>query len=96
MKKPTILVPTRSDTNQPVHSQKQASSLKFGVKVEEILYYICSENKGADQLYSYCTADLRLCFLLSTLLAFSYSGSFKRMFCLFFRYCILVLSLIYS
>ena len=24
---------------------------------------MCSKNKGADQLYSYCTADLRLCFL---------------------------------
>ena len=28
----------------------------------EVLYYPCSENKGADQLCSYCTADLRLCF----------------------------------
>ena len=26
------------------------------------MYYPCSENKGADQLCSYCTADLRLCF----------------------------------
>ena len=26
------------------------------------LYYLCSENKGADQLCSYCTADLHLCF----------------------------------
>ena len=24
--------------------------MKFWVKVEEILYYLCSENKGADQL----------------------------------------------
>ena len=24
--------------------------------------YPCSENKGADQLRSYCAADLRLCF----------------------------------
>ena len=24
-------------------------------------YLVCSENKGADQLYSYRTADLRLC-----------------------------------
>ena len=29
---------------------------------EEILCYPYSENKGADQLCSYCTADLRLCF----------------------------------
>ena len=26
------------------------------------MYYPSSENKGADQLCSYCTADLRLCF----------------------------------
>ena len=26
------------------------------------MYYLCSENKGADQLWSYCTADLNLCF----------------------------------
>ena len=26
------------------------------------MYYPCGENKGADQLCSYCTADLRLCF----------------------------------
>ena len=30
-------------------------------KVDE-LYYLCSENKGADQVRNYCTADLRLCF----------------------------------
>ena len=28
----------------------------------EELYYPCSENNGADQLCSYCTADLCLCF----------------------------------
>ena len=26
------------------------------------MYYLCSENKGADQLRRYCRADLRLCF----------------------------------
>ena len=28
------------------------------------MYYPSSENKGADQLRSYCEADLRLCFRL--------------------------------
>ena len=28
----------------------------------EGLYYLCSENKDADPLYSYCTADLCICF----------------------------------
>ena len=54
--------PTRSDKNWPVQSQKQARNLKFRIKEEEGLYYPCSENKGADQLRSYCKADLRLCF----------------------------------
>ena len=27
------------------------------------MYYPCRENKGADELRSYCEADLRLCFL---------------------------------
>ena len=33
-----------------------------------IALYPYSENKGADQLCSYCTADLHLCFCLSILL----------------------------
>ena len=34
------------------------------------MYYPCSENKGADQLRSYCEADLRLCFRLCRSLVF--------------------------
>ena len=75
MRKPTILVPTRSDTNRSVQSQKQARSLIFRICEEEELYYPCSENKGADQLCSYCTADLYLCFRLCELLVFSFGGS---------------------
>ena len=37
---------------------------------------MCGENKGADQLCSYCTADLRLCFRICKLLVFSCTGSF--------------------
>ena len=40
------------------------------------MYYPCSENKGADQLCSYCTADLRLCFRLCKLLVYSCGGSY--------------------
>ena len=54
--------PTRSDTNRPVQSKMKVRLLKFWVEVEEELYYPSSENKGADQLCSYCTADLRLSF----------------------------------
>ena len=74
MRKPTWF-PTRSDTNRSVQSQKRARILKFRILVEEELYYPSSENKGADQLRSYCEADLRLCFRLCRLLVFPCSGS---------------------
>ena len=50
--------PTRSDTNQPVQSQKKARSLKFRIYKEEEFYYPCSKNKGADQLRSFAKAKL--------------------------------------
>ena len=68
--------PNRSDTNRPVQAQKRARSLKFWIKVEEELYYPSSENKGADQLRSYCEADLHLCFRIYRLLVFPCGGSF--------------------
>ena len=42
------------------------------------MYYPSSENKGADQLRSYCKADLRLCFRLGRLLVFPCDGSFTE------------------
>ena len=58
--------PTRFDTNRPVQSQKKARSLKFWIQEEEE----CSKNKGADQLRSYCEADLRLCFRIGIIPVF--------------------------
>ena len=60
MRKPTFWFPTWSHTNQAVQSQKMARGLKFRNKVVEGLYYLCSENKDADQLCGYSEADLRL------------------------------------
>ena len=71
MGKPTMWFLTKSGTNQPVQSQKQARNLKFWIKEEEGLYYPCSENKGADQLRGYREADLCLCFRICKLLVFS-------------------------
>ena len=68
--KPTMWFLNRSDTNRPVQAQKRAGSLKFGIQVEEELYYPSSENKGADQLRGHREADLRLCFRLCRLLVF--------------------------
>ena len=41
----------------------------------EELYYLSSENKGADKLRGYREADLRLCFHLCRLLVFPWGGS---------------------
>ena len=71
MRKPTFRFSTRSDTNQAVQSQKMAKGLKFRFKKVEELYYLCSENKGADQLRGYREADLRLCVRICKMLVFS-------------------------
>ena len=63
---------TRSDTNQAVHTQMIASSrLEISILSVKELYYLCSENIGADQLRSYREADLRLCFRICKKLVFS-------------------------
>ena len=40
------------------------------------MYYLCSENKGPDQLRGYSEADLRLCFRICKKPVFSRRGSF--------------------
>ena len=71
MRKPTFWFPTWSDTNQTVQSLKMARGLKFWIKKVEGLHYLCSENKGADQLRGYREDDLRLCFRICKMLVFS-------------------------
>ena len=78
VRKPTFWLPTRSDTNRAVQSQKQVRSLKFRIYEEKELYYPCSENKGAGQIHSYCEADLRLCFRLCRLLVFPCISDFEN------------------
>ena len=48
-----------------------ARGLKVWIEEEEKLYHLCRENKGADQLCSYCKTDLRLCFSIGKGLVFS-------------------------
>ena len=62
VRKPTIWILTRSDTNQAVQPLKMARGLKFRILKVEGSYYLCSENKGADQIRGYREADLRLFF----------------------------------
>ena len=66
--------PTWSDINLPVQSLKMVRNLKFGIEEAEKLYYQSSENKGADQLCSYCTAYLHLCFHIGKNPVFSWCG----------------------
>ena len=77
MRKPTFWFPTWSDKNQAVQLKKMARGMKFW-KVEG-LYYICSENKGADQLGGYREADLGLCFRICKTLVFLCHGSIDRL-----------------
>ena len=67
-------VPTRSDTNRPVQSQKKVGTLKCWVEVEEESYYLSSKHKAAEQLRSNCEADLRLCFRIGKTPVFSYNA----------------------
>ena len=39
------------------------------------MYYPCSKNKGADQLRSYCEADLHLCFWVDADCWFSHAAA---------------------
>ena len=71
MRKPTFWFPTWSDTNQAVQLQKMARGLEFQIYKVKGLYYLCSENKGADQLRGYREADLRLCFRICKKQVFS-------------------------
>ena len=41
------------------------------------MYFLCSENKGADPLRGYREADLRLCFRICEKPVFSQRGSYK-------------------
>ena len=71
MRKPSFWFPTMSYTNQAVQLQKMARGLKFRIEKVEGLYYLCSENNGADQLRRYREADLLLCFRICKTLVFS-------------------------
>ena len=50
--------PTRSYINKDVQQQKMARGLKFLSYEVEGLYYLCTRNKGADQLHGYRYAPL--------------------------------------
>ena len=75
MRKPIFWFPTWSDTNQAVQLKKMVRGMKFPIWKVEGLYYLCSKNKGADQLRGYREADLRLCFSIYAKCWFSHDTS---------------------
>ena len=62
---------TRASSNWVVQPQKMARGLKFRIKEVKGLYYLCSENKGADQLCGHHAADLCLCLCICKSQVFS-------------------------
>ena len=71
-----VMFSTISDTNRAVQTQKMVGVLKFRIQEVDGLYYLCSENKGIDQLHGYCAADLRICFRICKKHVFSLPGSY--------------------
>ena len=69
---------TRSDTNRAVQLLKMARGWKFRIQEVKGLHYLCSENKGADQLRGDREADLRLCFRICKKPVFSWRGSYVK------------------
>ena len=54
MRKQTMWFPDRFASNRAVQAQKMVRGWKFRMHEKEELHYRSSENKGADQLRSYC------------------------------------------
>ena len=70
MRKPTFWFQNWSDTNQAVHATEDGYRLEIS-DLESRGILLCSKNKGADQLRGNREADLRLCFRICKMLAFS-------------------------
>ena len=75
VRKPTIRVPTRSDTTRGVQSQKMVRGWKFWIKKVE-MYYPCSETKVLISFAVTAKLILRLCFRLCRLFVFPCGGSY--------------------
>ena len=69
MRKPVFGI--LNQVRHKVTATEMDRGLKFRVYIVEGLHYLCSENKGADQLHG----DLRLCFRIYKTQVFSCPGS---------------------
>ena len=71
--KPVLRVSEPGDTNRAVQLQMRLEISCFG---REEFYFLYRENKGAEQLRSFCAADLQLCFRICKYLVFSRPSSY--------------------
>ena len=62
MRKSVFGVSDQVPHKQGCTATEDSETLEISYLGVEGLYYLCSENKGADQLRGYREADLRLCF----------------------------------
>ena len=62
MRKSVLVVSDQVRHKAACAAKEGGYKLEILEKVEEELHCQCSKYKGADQLCSYCTADLWLCF----------------------------------
>ena len=76
MRKPTIWVSDQVRHKPGCTVTEKGKMLEILDLKRRGIVLLCSENEGADQLRSYCEADLRLCLRLFRLLVFPCSGSF--------------------
>ena len=78
---------------RPGQTQKGLSAKEDGKKLEisDELYYPCSENKGADQLCSYCEANLHLFFRIGkNHFLMTHAAQFRRITSLISKYLIAI------
>ena len=61
-------------------SDYEESLILYWMTLVEGLYYLCGENKGADQLRGYPEADLRLCIRICKKPVYTRRGSYALLF----------------
>ena len=70
-RKPVFMVSEQVPNNPALQPQELARGLKFGIYEVDRFYWLCNENKGADQLGCYCLAALCLSFCICKKQTFS-------------------------
>ena len=73
----TVLMFRPRPPQTALYSHRRVRGAKFGIQEVDEFYYLCSENKDANQLQGYRPADLRLCFSICKKQVFSCWGSYS-------------------